>query len=266
MYNFSYKRPLSLQEAVDILSNNDDAQALAGGQTLLPTLKHRLARPETLLDLQGIEELQGISVEQDTIRIAAMTRHAQVANSAEIQNTLPALSHLAGGIGDPLVRNMGTMGGSLANSDPAADYPAAVLGVAATIHTDRRDIAADDFFLGMFETALEPGELIVSVSYPLPLRAAYIKFPNPASGYVVVGVFIAEFSSGVRVAINGAGPCVFREQNVEAALNTSFSVDAVNEITISHEGFNNDIHATSEYRAHLAKVLIKRVIQKITNN
>ena len=263
MYNFSYIRPSSVQEAVDILENDTEAQALAGGQTLIPTLKHRLAQPETLVDLSAIQEMQGIKVQSDKICIGAMTRHAHVANHEDIQAYLPALALLASGIGDPLVRNMGTMGGSLANSDPAADYPGAVLGLGATIHTDRRSIAADDYFLGVFETALEPDELIVSVDYPIPQRAAYMKFPNPASGYVVVGAFVAEFSDHVRVAINGAGPCVFRQQDMESALADHFSARALENISVAAEGLNNDIHATAKYRAHLIKVLVTRTIQNI---
>ena len=264
MYNFSFIRPSSLQEAIAILADDGEAQALAGGQTLLPALKQRLARPATLIDLSALQEMHGITVQEDKISIGAMTRHAEVAANTEIQESLAALAHLAGAIGDPPVRNMGTLGGSLANSDPAADYPAAVLGLGASIHTDRRSIAADDYFLGFFETALEPGELIINVDFPIPHKAAYIKFPNPASGYVIVGVFVAEFTDEIRVAINGAGPCVFREISMEDALTENFSTSALEALSVSPEGLNTDLCATAEYRAHLAKVLATRAVQSIS--
>jgi carbon-monoxide dehydrogenase medium subunit len=261
MYAFNYHRPTSLADAAKLLSGAADGKFVAGGQTLLPTLKQRLASPSDLIDLTGIAELSGISVSGGSVTIGAATRHAVVAASAEVKKAIPALAHLAGGIGDPQVRNMGTMGGSLANNDPAADYPAAVLGLGATVHTSKRKIAADAFFTGMFETALEDGEIIVKVEFPIPKRAGYVKFPNPASRYVMVGAFVAETAGGVRVAINGAGPCVFRHKEMEAALAKSFSPDALKGIKTDAGAMNNDIHASSAYRAHLVGVIAKRAVQ-----
>lgn len=261
MYAFNYHRPASLADAAKLLGGADDGKFLAGGQTLLPTLKQRLAQPSDLVDLTGIAELGGISVSGGSVVIGATTKHAAVAASGEVKKAIPALSHLAGGIGDPQVRNMGTIGGSLANNDPAADYPGAVLGLGATIHTNKRKIAADDYFKGMFETALEDGEIITKVEFPIPKRAGYVKFPNPASRYVMVGAFVAETASGIRVAINGAGPCVFRHKEMEAALAKSFSADALKGIKTDKAGMNNDIHASAEYRAHLVGVIAKRAVQ-----
>jgi carbon-monoxide dehydrogenase medium subunit len=261
MYAFNYHRPASLADAAKLLGGADDGKFLAGGQTLLPTLKQRLAQPSDLVDLTGIAELGGITVSGGSVIIGATTKHAAVAASAEVKKAIPALSHLASGIGDPQVRNMGTIGGSLANNDPAADYPGAVLGLGATIHTSKRKIAADDYFKGMFETALEDGEIITKVEFPIPKRAGYVKFPNPASRYVMVGAFVAETAGGIRVAINGAGPCVFRHKEMEAALAKSFSPDALKGIKTDKAGMNNDIHASSEYRAHLVGVIAKRAVQ-----
>lgn len=261
MYAFNYHRPASLADAAKLLGSATDGKFLAGGQTLLPTLKQRLASPSDLVDLNGIAELNGITVSGGSVTIGATTRHAAVAASAEVKKAIPALAALAGGIGDPQVRNMGTMGGSLANNDPAADYPGAVLGLGATIHTNKRKIAADDFFTGMFETALEEGEIITKVEFPVPKRAGYVKFPNPASRYVMVGAFVAETATGVRVAINGAGPCVFRHKEMEAALAKSFSPDALKGVKTDPGSMNNDIHASSEYRAHLVGVIAKRAVQ-----
>ena len=261
MYAFNYHRPSSLADAAKLLGGAEDGKFVAGGQTLLPTLKQRLASPSDLIDLTGIAELGGITVTGSSVTIGAASRHAAVAASAEVKKAIPALAHLAGGIGDPQVRNLGTMGGSLANNDPAADYPAAVLGLGATVHTSKRKIAADDFFTGMFETALEDGEIIVKVEFPIPKRAGYVKFPNPASRYVMVGAFVAETASGVRVAINGAAPCVFRHAAMEAALAKSFSPDALKGIKTDAGEMNNDIHASAEYRAHLVGVIAKRAVQ-----
>lgn len=260
MYAFNYHRPGSVADAVKQLSAAADGKFLAGGQTLLPTLKNRLASPSDLVDLGGIAELSGINVSGGVVTIGATTRHAAVAASAEVAKAIPALAKLAGGIGDPHVRNMGTIGGSLANNDPAADYPAAVLGLGATIHTNSRAIAADDFFKGMFETALKDGEIIVKVSFPVPKRAGYVKFPNPASRYVMVGAFVAETASGIRVAINGAAPCVFRHKDMEAALAKSFSPDALAGVKTPAKGLNGDIHASAEYRAHLVGVIARRAV------
>ena len=260
MYEFEYHRPSSLDEAKKILGGNDEAKLLAGGMTLLPTMKLRLAQPSDLVDLSGIEALSGIKEDGDVIEVAAMTPHADVANSDVVQSHIPALADLAGTIGDAQVRNRGTIGGSLSNSDPAADYPAAVLGLNAVIKTDKREIAADDYFKGLFETALEPNEIILSVRFPKPKRAAYAKFPNPASRYAVVGVMIAETADGIRAAVTGAGACAFRASEIEAALASNFSVEALDGQTIEAEDLNEDLHASSEYRAHLVIVMAKRAV------
>ncbi|MEM7016049.1 MAG: xanthine dehydrogenase family protein subunit M [Pseudomonadota bacterium] len=263
MYDFNYHRPASIEDALAALAGAEDGSFMAGGQTMLPTLKQRLAAPSDVIDLQGIAELQGITIEDNEVTIGAMTKHADVAASSQVAQSIPALSHLAGGIGDAQVRNRGTMGGSIANNDPAADYPAAVLGLKATVHTNQRDIAADDFFQGMFETALETNELITQVSFTIPDKAGYIKFPNPASRYAVVGVMVAMIDGQVRVAITGAGPCVFRHSEMEAALNNNFSADALNGIQTSPDELNGDIHASAEYRANLISVMAKRLVTSL---
>ncbi|HUN50945.1 MAG TPA: xanthine dehydrogenase family protein subunit M [Candidatus Sulfotelmatobacter sp.] len=258
MYTFDYHRPSNLAEAAKLLSG--EAKLLAGGQTLLPTLKQRLARPSALVDLGGIAELRGIKVGGGTVTIGATTRHAEVAASADVAKAIPALAALAGGIGDRQVRNMGTIGGSLANNDPAADYPAAVLGLNATVHTNKRKIAADSFFKGMFETALEDGEIITAVEFPVPQKAAYMKFDNPASRYAIVGSFVAQTKDGVRVAITGAAPCVYRWSEAEKALAGNFSAAAVEKLKAAASGLNADIHASADYRAHLIGVMTKRAV------
>ena len=263
MYDFNYHRPSSLQEAKELLAAHDEARVVAGGMTLLPTMKLRLAQPSDLVDLSGIDGLAGITDTGDTIEIGAMTRHADVAASDVVQDGLPALAELADKIGDAQVRNRGTLGGSIANSDPAADYPAAVLGLGATIRTDRREIAADDYFLGMFETALEADELVVSVSFPKPKRAAYAKFPNPASRYAVVGVMVAETKDGIRVAVTGAGACAFRMTGMEEALSASLSADALDGLNPDAADLNEDIHASAEYRAHLVGVMAGRAVKAL---
>jgi len=260
MYNFSYHRPASLDEAVNLLNRAEDGALLAGGQTLLPTLKQRLAQPSDVVDLSGIADLRGISVSGDAVVVGALTRHAEVAGSSEVQAQLPALAALASGIGDPQVRNMGTIGGSIANNDPAADYPAALVGLGATVTTNQREIAADDFFTGMFETALQDGEIVRSVSFPVASKAGYAKFPNPASRYAMVGVMASNGSAGVRVAVTGAGPCVFRVAAMEEALAGNWSPDAVAGVSVSAEGMNSDIHGSAEYRAHLVTVMAKRAV------
>lgn len=262
MYAFNYHRPSSLADAAKLLGNASDGKFLAGGQTLLPTLKQRLASPSDLIDLTGIAELGGISAAGGTVTIGATVKHAAVATSADVKKAIPALAALAGGIGDPQVRNMGTCGGSVANNDPAADYPAAVLGLGATVHTNKRKLAADAFFTGMFETALEEGEIITRIEFPVPKRAGYEKFVNPASRYAMVGVFVAETAGGVRVAVTGAGPGVFRHAAMEAALAKSFSPDALKGIKTDAGAMNNDIHASAEYRAHLVGVIARRAVQK----
>jgi aerobic carbon-monoxide dehydrogenase medium subunit len=260
MYQFQYHRPASLDEVKEILGGNEEAKIVAGGMTLLPTMKLRLAQPSDLVDLGGIESLCGISKDGDTIEVAAMTTHADVADSDLVRSEIPALADLAGTIGDAQVRNRGTIGGSISNSDPAADYPAAVLGLNAVVRTDRREIAADDYFKGLFETALEANEIIQAVRFPKPIRAAYAKFPNPASRYAVVGVMVAETADGIRVAVTGAGACAFRASDIETALTSDFSAAALDDLTISADDLNEDLHASSEYRAHLVIVMAKRAV------
>ena len=260
MYEFNYHRPETLDAASAALAAAADGQVLAGGQTLIPTLKQRLASPSDVIDLGGIAGLGGVRREGDAIVVGAMARHAEVASSADVRNAIPALAALADGIGDPQVRNAGTIGGSIANADPAADYPAAVVGLGATVRTDRRTIAGDDFFTGLFETALGEGEIILSVSFPVPRRAAYMKFPNPASRYAIVGVMVAETGGGVRVAVTGAGGHVFRSGAMEGTLAASFTPEAIRHISISPDGLNEDIHASAEYRAHLVGVMARRAV------
>ncbi|HXZ03108.1 MAG TPA: xanthine dehydrogenase family protein subunit M [Stellaceae bacterium] len=261
MYNFEYQRPQSLADAAKAIAGKEEAKLLAGGMTLIPTLKQRLARPSDLIDLGRIAELKGIKRDGNAVVVGAMSRHVEVATSDVVTGAIPALAHLAGHIGDPQVRNRGTIGGSVANNDPAADYPAAVLALNATVITNKRKIAADDFFKGMFETALAPDEIITAVSFPVPEKAAYVKFPNPASRYAVVGVMVARTGGGVRVAVTGAGPVVFRQKEMEAALGKSWSADAVASIKQNAAGLNSDIHASAEYRAHLVTVMAKRAVQ-----
>ena len=261
MYDFTYHRASSVGDAVSQVGGADDGQFLAGGHTLLPTLKLRLAKPSDLIDLQDIGDLKGISASGDGVTVKAMTTHATVAGSADVQKAIPALAALAGGIGDPHVRARGTIGGSIANNDPAADYPAAVVGLGATVKTDKREIAGDDFFTGMFDTALAEGELITEVSFPKADKAAYYKFKNPASRFAIVGVFVAQTGGGVRVAVTGAGPCVFRVADMEAALAGNFSADAIGDISVSQDGLNSDIHAQADYRAHLVNVCARRAVE-----
>ncbi|TAL04214.1 MAG: xanthine dehydrogenase family protein subunit M [Rhodospirillaceae bacterium] len=263
MYTFDYQRPATLADAVKLHGASDEASFLAGGQTLIPTLKQRLRHASVVIDLGAIADLKGISVSGNTVTVGATTCHADVAASADIKRAIPALAALASGIGDPQVRNCGTIGGSIANNDPAADYPAAVVGLGATVHTSKRTITADDFFTGMFETALEPGELVTKVSFPVPRRAAYMKFPNPASRYAIVGVMVADTSMGIRVAVTGAGPCVFRIPGMEQALTKSFVPSAIKGIAVPPGDLNGDIHATPEYRAHLIGVMAERAVAMI---
>ncbi|HUA76331.1 MAG TPA: xanthine dehydrogenase family protein subunit M [Acetobacteraceae bacterium] len=260
MYDFTYLKPSTLPEAVSLLSSDTEAKALAGGMTFIPVLKQRLARPSKLVDLAGLG-LSGISVAGGKVRIAAMTTHMTVADSPDVQKAIPALAKLAGGIGDKEVRHRGTIGGSLANNDPSACYPSAVLALGATILTNKRIIAADDYFQGMFATALEPDELITAVEFPVPEKAAYMKFPNPASRYAIVGVFVAKFPTGARVAVTGAGQSgVFRHAAMEEALGKSFSPEAVGNVPTDAENLNSDIHASAEYRAHLIGVMARRAV------
>jgi aerobic carbon-monoxide dehydrogenase medium subunit len=260
MYAFEYHRPHTLSGALADLEKQD-AKALAGGMTLIPTMKQRLAAPSAIIELKGVPELHGLSRDGDNLVIGAMTRHAEVASSPVVQAAIPALAKLASAIGDPHVRNRGTIGGSLANNDPAADYPAAVLALGATVVTSKRRIAADDYFKGLFETALDPGELITQVSFPVPQKAAYMKFANPASRYALVGVFVAKTAGGVRVAVTGAGEHgVFRANALEAALNANFSPSALDGVSVPASGLNSDIHADAEYRAHLIGVMARRAV------
>jgi carbon-monoxide dehydrogenase medium subunit len=260
MYDFGYTKPSSLADAVAALAGDDEAKALAGGQTLIPVLKQRLNKPSKVVDLSKLG-LSGITVTGDSVTIGAMTNHATVASSADVKRAIPALAALAGGIGDIQVRNRGTIGGSLANNDPSACYPSAVLALGATITTNKRSIAADDYFQGMFTTALEPGEVITSVSFPVPAKAAYIKFKNPASRYAMVGVFVANGPKGVRVAVTGAGQGgVFRHTAAEAALSANWSPAALDGVSISPDNMNSDIHASAPYRAHLVGVITKRAV------
>lgn len=260
MYQFDYHKPKSVKEAEELRRTHSDSSYLAGGQTLIPTLKQRLAAPGGLIDLGTVSGLTGIEVTKDKVVIGAMTRHAEVAASNEVKRAIPALAHLASEIGDAQVRNCGTIGGSLANSDPAADYPAAVIGLGATIHTSRRTIAADDYFKDLFTTALQAGELIVKVEFPIAQRAAYRKFPNPASRYAVVGVMVAEVGGKLRVGVTGAGPCAFRSAPLEAALSKKLSPEAVDAVAIDTSRFNSDIHASAEYRGNLVKVMAQRAV------
>ena len=259
MYDFAYHKPSTVADAVKLLAD-PDAKAVSGGHTLIPALKHRLNKPSALVDLSGIAELKGIRRQGNAIVIGALTRHVEVANSAEVKAAIPALAYLASHIGDVQVRNRGTMGGSVSNNDPAADYPAAVLGLGATVHTSRRKIAADDFFLGMFTTALEQDEILTAIEFPIVDKAGYAKMKNPASRYVMAGVFVSKAGGAVRVAVNGAGPCVFRQADMEKALAANWSADAVAGIQQSADGLNGDIHGSAEYRAHLVTVMAKRAV------
>ena len=259
MYDFAYHKPASVADAVKLLAD-PDAKAISGGHTLLPALKHRLNRPSALVDLSGIAELRGIRRVGNAIVIGALTRHVEVATSAEVAAAIPALAYLAGHIGDVQVRNRGTIGGSVSNNDPAADYPAAVLGLGATVHTSSRKIAADDFFLGMFTTALEPGEILTAIEFPIVDKAGYAKMKNPASRYVMAGVFVSKSGANIRVAVNGAAPCVFRQAEMEKALAANWSVDAVAGIRQDADGLNGDIHGSADYRAHLVTVMAKRAV------
>ena len=259
MYAFELHKAQSVANAAALLAQTG-GKALAGGQSLVAAMKMRLAVPGALVDLSGVPELKGIRKEGDAIVIGAMTRHAEVAASDLVRQAIPALAALADGIGDRQVRNMGTLGGALANNDPAACYPAAVLGLGATVNTNKRKIGADDFFKGMYETALADGELITSVSFPIPKKAAYVKFPQPASRFALVGVFVAQTAGGVRVAVTGAAPSVHRAKAMEQALTKSFSADAAKSVKIDAAGLNGDLHGSPAYRAHLVSVLASRAV------
>jgi carbon-monoxide dehydrogenase medium subunit len=259
MYEISYERPATVAAAVELLRATG-GKALAGGQTLLPTMKLRLAQPGTVVDLGAIRELRGIRHESDVLVIGAMTRHAEVAASAKVRAAIPALAQLAGGIGDRQVRNMGTIGGSVANNDPAACYPAALLALDAVVLTDRRSIPAADFFIGMYETALQEGELVTAVRFPIPHRASYVKFRQQASRFAVAGVFVAQAQGGVRVAVTGAASSVFRCRELEQAFERSFTPAAARAVALAPDGMASDLHASAEYRAHLVPVIAARAV------
>lgn len=261
MYAFEYQRPASIKDAVALAG--DETVFLAGGQTLIPTLKQRLRRASALIDLGAIPELRGISGTKDTVIVGAMTRHAEVAASPDVRAAISSLASLASQIGDLQVRNSGTLGGSIANNDPAADYPAALVALNAVVHTNTRMLQAEEFFTGMFETALQPGELVVKVEFPKPKRAAFAKFRNPASRYAIVGVFVADTAAGVRVAVTGAGPGVFRVPAMEDALAKDFSVKALEGIAVEAAGLNEDLHASAAYRAHLVGVMAARAVASL---
>jgi carbon-monoxide dehydrogenase medium subunit len=261
MYAFTFERPSSLADASK-LAGKANVKALAGGQSLVASLKLRLANPDQLVDLGGVADLVGVGKEGNGLKIGAMTRHADVASNSDVRSLIPALADLAGCIGDRQVRAMGTLGGSIANNDPAADYPAAVLALNATVATTKRKIAADDFFTGLFSTALEDGELITSVTFPQPKRAAYMKFKQPASRFALIGVFVADTGNGVRVAVTGGGNGVFRHSGLEQALSKSFTPESAASVKIDASELSSDIHASAAYRAQLVSVMAQRAVAK----
>jgi carbon-monoxide dehydrogenase medium subunit len=259
MHDFTYHRPTRIADALKLIKKAKDGKLISGGMTMVPTMKQRLASPSDIIDLSGLKNA-GIKVMKTKVTVGAGATHAEVAASKDLARVLPALAQLAGGIGDPHVRNKGTIGGSIANNDPAADYPAALVALNATVVTSKRKVAADKFFKGMFETALSRDEIVTAVEFAVPKRAGYAKFPNPASRYAMVGVFVAEHAREVRVAVTGAGPCVFRHAAMEKALKANFSPDAVAGVKTPAKGLNADIHASAEYRAHLVGVMAKRAV------
>jgi aerobic carbon-monoxide dehydrogenase medium subunit len=259
MYEFELVQPTTVAAASAAIASSG-GKALAGGQSLIGAMKLRLAQPGTLVDLSGIEELKRISQDASGVTIGAMVTHAQVGDSDVVKRALPALASLAGGIGDRQVRNMGTLGGAVAHNDPAACYPAAILALNATIRTNTRTIAGDAFFTGMYETALADGEIITSVTFPIPVKAGYVKFPNPASRFAMVGVFVAQLATGVTVAVTGAASCVYREKKLEDALSRSFTPEAAKAVTVGPDGLNGDLHASPAYRAHLIPVIAARAV------
>jgi aerobic carbon-monoxide dehydrogenase medium subunit len=265
MYNFTFHRPTTVRQAAGLLARNPEAKLLAGGHSLLPVMKQRLAQPSALVDLSLVEGLSGVELKGRSVVIGAMTRHADVARSEVLKEAFPALASVPDSIGDPQVRNRGTIGGSIANNDPNADYPAALLGLGATVITNKRRIAADDFFQGMFSTALEEGEIITKISFPIAKKAAYEKFKHPASGFALVGVFVSKRGPEIRVAVTGAGANgVFRVPSFEEALKKRFSPKSLEGMSIPPAGMNSDIHASAEYRAHLVGVLARRALAKAT--
>lgn len=262
MYEFKFSRPATVRQAANLLAKSEDAKLIAGGHTLVPVMKQRLARPAQLIDLSKVEGLDTIEMKGRSLVIGAMARHASVANSAVVKENVPALANLASMIGDPAVRHMGTLGGSLANNDPTADYPAAVMALDATIVTNKRKLKPEEFFQGLFTTALAPDEIITRVQFPLSKKAAYIKFRNQASRYALVGVFVAKRPSEVRVAVTGAGgDGVFRVTQFEEALKKRFNPKSLDGLTVSADGLNSDLHGSAEYRAHLIGVLARRAVE-----
>jgi carbon-monoxide dehydrogenase medium subunit len=260
MSHLAYHRPASTAEAVRLASADPDAKLLGGGQSIVPSLKLGLLAPAALIDLAGIPELRGIRLQGRTLTIGAMTTHAAVAESSDVRSSIPALARLAAGIGDRQVRNRGTAGGSLANSDPAADYPAAALGLGAALRTARRSIPADSFFKGLFETDLAPGELLTAVEFPVPDRCGYVKLAQPASRFALVGIFVSQTGKSVRVAVTGAGPCVFRVREMEEALTRKFAPQSLAGISVAADTLSSDIHGSAEYRAHLIPVLAREAV------
>lgn len=261
MYETKYHKASSIADAVSLIGKSDDGKLLSGGQTLMPTMKARLAAPSDLVDVSGIADMHGINISGSVVTIGAATTHAEVAGNADLQAKCGSVACLAAGIGDPAVRHKGTIGGSIANNDPAADYPAALLALGATITTNTREISADDFFVGLFETALEEDEVIVSVSFDAPTKASYAKFPNPASRYAMVGVFAAQTSGGARVAITGAGSDgVYRQSDMEVALGADWSADVLVDVQVGSEGLLSDMHGDATYRANLVKVMARRAV------
>jgi carbon-monoxide dehydrogenase medium subunit len=265
MYQTTYHKPSSLSEAASLFSSSGDAAYISGGHTLLPTMKARLAAPANVIDLRNIAELKGIQASGDTLTIGAATTHAEVAGSADVKGAIPTLAALAGSIGDPAVRHLGTIGGSVANNDPAADYPSAVLALAATVHTNKREIAADDYFQGLFTTALEEGEIVTKIAFKVPEQSGYAKFRNPASRYPMAAVFVAKHKDGsVRVAVTGAGnDGVFRWTAAEEALAGNFSPDALEGLSVNASDMMGDIHGSAEYRAHLVGVMARRAVKNL---
>ena len=258
MKNFNYHSVRSSKEAIKLSSSR--TTFLAGGMTLLPAMKLRLASYSDIIDIKKIKNLYGIKATGKSLKIGSVTKHADVASSKVVKKLIPSLAFLADGIGDPQVRNRGTIGGSIANNDPAADYPSACLALNATIHTNKRKIPADKFFKGMFETDLKKGELIEAIEFEVPEKSSYAKFPNPASRYAIVGVYVAKLKKEVRVAITGAANSVFRSKELESALSTNFSSSSIDSVDISSDGLNEDIHASAEYRAHITKVMAKKAV------
>lgn len=266
MYKFNYIKAASIEEASTALSSNPEAKILAGGMTLIPTMKQRLASPEQLIDIRHIEELKFIKNESDNIAIGSVSNHFEVSSSEIVRNNLPSLSKLAEGIGDPHVRNMGTIGGSITNNDPTADYPAACLGLGATIKTTKREIKADEFFIDLFETILDEDEIVTQVSFPIIKNSCYMKFPNPASRYAMAGVFISKSDNEIRVAVTGAGENgVFRWKEMENALLSDWSTSTAETIKLSSEGVMSDIHGNSDYRANLVNIMAIRAVETLSN-